>query len=205
MRGLNLDSLCYNKRMKKIVLKSQVPDRAKLEKKIANIGMEFSPAVWQSERIYWPSDFKSGMNQARLVLRTEVAETDKPAMYYLYLKRHIEDSGLDFVNMTTVGDYAEAIEIIKQLGYREAADVSRQRQTLQLDGHTVLYLDTVEGIDGAFLKLEVEMADDTVPVDVVRATLFETLNLLGLETFMMQAYAELLAGNVLQPYYLPKK
>mgnify|MGYP001051400567 FL=1 len=51
MRGLNLDSLCYNKRMKKIVLKSQVPDRAKLEKKIANIGMEFSPAVWQSERI----------------------------------------------------------------------------------------------------------------------------------------------------------
>ena len=107
--------------------------------------------------------------------------------------------------MTTVGDYAEAIEIIKQLGYREAADVSRQRQTLQLDGHTVLYLDTVEGIDGAFLKLEVEMADDTVPVDVVRATLFETLNLLGLETFMMQAYAELLAGNVLQPYYLPKK
>lgn len=205
MRGLNLDSLCYNKRMKKIVLKSQVPDRAKLEKKIANIGMEFSPAVWQSERIYWPSDFKSGMNQARLVLRTEVAETDKPATYYLYLKRHIEDSGLDFVNMTTVGDYAEAIEIIKQLGYREAADVSRQRQTLQLDGHTVLYLDTVEGIDGAFLKLEVEMADDTVPVDVVRATLFETLNLLGLETFMMQAYAELLAGNVLQPYYLPKK
>ncbi len=205
MRGLNLDSLCYNKRMKKIVLKSQVPDRAKLEKKIANIGMEFSPAVWQSERIYWPSDFKSGMNQVRLVLRTEVAETDKPATYYLYLKRHIEDSGLDFVNMTTVGDYAEAIEIIKQLGYREAADVSRQRQTLQLDGHTVLYLDTVEGIDGAFLKLEVEMADDTVPVDVVRATLFETLNLLGLETFMMQAYAELLAGNVLQPYYLPKK
>jgi predicted adenylyl cyclase CyaB len=191
--------------MKKIVLKSQVPDRAKLEKKIANIGMEFSPAVWQSERIYWPSDFKSGMNQVRLVLRTEVAETDKPATYYLYLKRHIEDSGLDFVNMTTVGDYAEAIEIIKQLGYREAADVSRQRQTLQLDGHTVLYLDTVEGIDGAFLKLEVEMADDTVPVDVVRATLFETLNLLGLETFMMQAYAELLAGNVLQPYYLPKK
>ena len=145
------------------------------------------------------------MNQVRLVLRTEVAETDKPATYYLYLKRHIEDSGLDFVNMTTVGDYAEAIEIIKQLGYREAADVSRQRQTLQLDGHTVLYLDTVEGIDGAFLKLEVEMADDTVPVDVVRATLFETLNLLGLETFMMQAYAELLAGNVLQPYYLPKK
>lgn len=205
MRGLNLDSLCYNKRMKKIVLKSQVPDRAKLEKKIANIGMEFSPAVWQSERIYWPSDFKSGMNQVRLVLRTEVAETDKPATYYLYLKRHIEDSGLDFVKMTTVGDYAEAIEIIKQLGYREAADVSRQRQTLQLDGHTVLYLDTVEGIDGAFLKLEVEMADDTVPVDVVRATLFETLNLLGLETFMIQTYAELLAGNVLQPYYLPKK
>ena len=89
------------------------------------------------------------------------------------------------------------------MGYREAADVSRQRRTLQLDGHTVLYLDTVEGIDGVFLKLEVEMLEEA-PVDAVRATLFETLSLLGLETFMMQTYAELLAGNTLQPYYLPK-
>lgn len=176
---------------------------AKLEKKMSNIGMAFSPAVWQSERIFWPSDFRPGMNQPRLVLRTEVAQTDQPATYYLYLKRHIEDSGLDFVHMTTVGDYAEAIEIVKQMGYREAADVSRQRRTLQLDGHTVLYLDTVEGIDGVFLKLEVEMTEEA-PVDAVRATLFETLSLLGLETFMMQTYAELLAGNTLQPYYLPK-
>ncbi len=189
--------------MKKVVLKSQVPDLAKLEKKMSNIGMAFSPAVWQSERIFWPSDFRPGMNQPRLVLRTEVAQTDQPATYYLYLKRHIEDSGLDFVHMTTVGDYAEAIEIVKQMGYREAADVSRQRRTLQLDGHTVLYLDTVEGIDGVFLKLEVEMTEEA-PVDAVRATLFETLSLLGLETFMMQTYAELLAGNTLQPYYLPK-
>lgn len=176
---------------------------AKLEKKMSNIGMAFSLAVWQSERIFWPSDFRPGMNQPRLVLRTEVAQTDQPATYYLYLKRHIEDSGLDFVHMTTVGDYAEAIEIVKQMGYREAADVSRQRRTLQLDGHTVLYLDTVEGIDGVFLKLEVEMLEEA-PVDAVRATLFETLSLLGLETFMMQTYAELLAGNTLQPYYLPK-
>lgn len=189
--------------MKKVVLKSQVPDLAKLEKKMSNIGMAFSPAVWQSERIFWPSDFRPGMNQPRLVLRTEVAQTDQPATYYLYLKRHIEDSGLDFVHMTTVGDYAEAIEIVKQMGYREAADVSRQRRTLQLNGHTVLYLDTVEGIDGVFLKLEVEMLEEA-PVDAVRATLFETLSLLGLETFMMQTYAELLAGNTLQPYYLPK-
>ena len=102
------------------------------------------------------------------------------------------------------------IQIVLDLGafsVEKAVVIRHKRQGIvaQLDGHTVLYLDTVEGIDGAFLKLEVEMADDTVPVDVVRATLFETLNLLGLETFMMQAYAELLAGNVLQPYYLPKK
>jgi len=189
--------------MKKVVLKSQVSDLAKLEKKMSNIGMAFSPAVWQSERIFWPSDFRPGMNQPRLVLRTEVAQTDQPATYYLYLKRHIEDSGLDFVHMTTVGDYAEAIEIVKQMGYREAADVSRQRRTLQLDGYTVLYLDTVEGIDGVFLKLEAEMTEEA-PLDAVRATLFETLSLLGLETFMMQTYSELLAGNTLQPYYLPK-
>lgn len=191
--------------MKKIVLKTQVADRAKLAEKLAKIGMEFAPAVWQSERIFWSNEFRPGTNQARMVLRTEVAETDQPALYCLYLKRHIEDSGLDYVYMTTVGDYTEAIEMVKQLGYREAAEVSRQRQTLVLDGHTTLYLDTVEGIEGAFLKLEVELTDEAVPVNAVRATLFETLRLLGFETFMMQTYAELLSGAALQPYYLPQK
>lgn len=189
--------------MKKVVLKSQVADLDKLNRKLENIGMEFEPAVWQHERIYWASDFRPNMNYPRLVLRTEVAKTDQPANYYLYLKRHIEDSGIDFVNMTPVENYTETTGIIHQLGYRKAAEVSRKRQELRLDEHTVMYLDTIEGIEGAFLKLEMELLGET-PVETVRATLFETLRLLGIETFMMQTYAEVLAGHTLQPYFLPE-
>ena len=189
--------------MKKIVLKSQVADQARLEQKLADIGSEFAPAVWQHERIYWPSDFKPGMNQPRMILRTEVTDTDQPANYRLFLKRHIEDSGVDYVNSTQVADYTEMTGIIHQLGFRKAAEISRQRRELRLDAQTVLYLDTIEGVDGSFLKIEIESLNDE-PVEVVRRTLFATLRLLGLETFVTQTYAEMLNG-VIQPYYLPEE
>lgn len=189
--------------MKKIVLKSQVADRAELERKMSDIGSEFSEAVWQHERIYWPNDFKPGMNQPRMILRTEVAEADQPANYRLFLKRHIEDSGVDFVNSTQVADYTEMTGIIHQLGFRKAAEISRQRRELRLDAQTVLYLDTIEGVDGDFLKIEVELLNDE-SVEATRKTLFSTLRLLELETFVTQTYAEMLNG-VIQPYYLPEE
>ena len=43
------------------------------------------------------------MNYPRLVMRTEVRTTAQPAEYFMYLKRHIEDSGVDCVNFTRVG------------------------------------------------------------------------------------------------------
>lgn len=189
--------------MKKLILKSQVADVAKLEQKLANIGSEFSAAVWQHERIYWPSDFKPGMNQPRMILRTEVTEADQPANYRLFLKRHIEDSGVDWTNSTQVADYTEATGIIHQLGFRKAAEISRQRRELRLDAQTVLYLDTIEGVDGSFLKIEIKVLKDE-SVEAVRAVLFSTLRLLGLETFVTQTYAEMLNG-VIQPYYLPEE
>ncbi len=36
------------------------------------------------------------MNYPRLVMRTEVRTTAQPAEYFMYLKRHIEDSGVDY-------------------------------------------------------------------------------------------------------------
>lgn len=188
--------------MKKVVLKSQVKNLAKLEKKLASIGSEFSPAVWQHERIYWLSDFKPGTNQPRMILRTEVVQPDQPAQYYLILKRHIEDSGVDWVNSTRVGDYTEATGIVHQLGFRKAAEVSRQRRELRLDARTVIFLDTIEGVEGSFLKLEIELLGKE-SVESTQAVLFDTLRLLGLDTFLMQTYAEMLNG-VTQPYFLPE-
>ncbi len=191
--------------MRKLIVKSQLVDRAKFDRKLANIGMVLSPAIWQHERVYVAHDYRPRMNYPRLMLRTEVAATDQPARYALRLKRHIEDSGdsgVDWVNSTLVADYTEATMMIHQLGYRKMTEVSRQRQELILDERTVIYLDTLEGVPQPFLKIEAELTDE-MSVEAVRKELFTTLDLLGQETFLMQTYAELMTEQM-QPYYLPK-
>lgn len=164
--------------------------------------MELSPVIWQHERIYLPHDYRPAMNFPRLVMRTEVKTTEQPATYAMYLKRHIEDSGVDWVNYTQVKDYTEASGIVHQLGFRKVAEVSRQRQELRLDERTVVYVDTVDGIDGQFIKLEAEL-DENESVDVLRADLFTILMMLGQETFVMQPYFDLVQ-NVEQPYLIPR-
>lgn len=189
--------------MKKLIVKSQLPDRVAFDRQLANIGMELSPVIWQHERVYLPSDYRPAMNFPRLVMRTEVRTTEQPAIYSMYLKRHIEDSGVDWVNFTEVKNYTEATGIIHQLGFRKVAEVSRQRQELWLDDKTVIYLDKVEGLDGYFLKLEAELIDDE-PIDLLRRDLFNILHMLGQETFVMQTYFSLFSEQI-QPYFLPEE
>lgn len=189
--------------MKKLIVKSKLLDREKFDQQIAGIGMELSPVIWQHERVYLPHDYRPAMNYPRMVMRTEVRATDQPATYSMYLKRHIEDSGLDWVNATEVKDYTEASGIIHQLGFRKVAEVSRQRQELDLDERTVIYLDKVEGLDGSYIKIEAEMDDDE-SVDALRVDLFTILSMLGQETFTMQPYFELVQKGD-EPYLIPKQ
>lgn len=189
--------------MKKLIVKTQLADPERFNNRAERIGLEFSPTIWQHERIYAASDYRRGMNQPRLVLRTEVRSTDQPAQYYLYLKRHIEDSGVDVVNFTPVGDYTEATGIVHQLGFRKIAEISRQRREKILDAQTALYLDIVEGLNGMFLKAEAGL-EDGVPVEALRKELFRTLELFGQKTFVLQTYADLMTEQM-QPYYLPGK
>ncbi len=188
--------------MKKLIIKCQLIDRADFERRAAEIGLEFGPTIWQHERIYVPSDYRPNMNHPRMILRTEVRQTNQPANYTMFLKRHIEDSGVDIVHKTAVGDYTEATEMIHQLGFRKAAEVSRQRQELALDEHTKMCLDIVEGLAGSFLKIEAELAEN-VAVEALRREVFRTLELFGQETFIMQTYADLMTEQM-QPYYLPE-
>ncbi len=189
--------------MKKLIVKSQLLDRAAFDHRIASIGLELSPVIWQHERVYLPSDYRPAMNFPRLVMRTEVRATDQPAVYAMYLKRHIEDSGVDWVNYTEVKDYTEASGMIHQLGFRKVAEISRQRQELWLDDKTVIYIDKVEGLEGQYIKLEAELIDGE-PVDLLRRDLFSVLQMLGQTTFTMQAYFDLLGGQE-QPYYIPEE
>lgn len=180
--------------MKKLIVKSALRSLPALEEQLGNIGMEFSPVVWQHERIYVPHDFKPKMNLPRMMMRTEVVATDQPANYYLYLKRHIEDSGVDWVHATPIGNYTEMSGIIHQLGFRKMAEMSRQRRALWIDRQTVIYLDKVEGLEDYYLKIEAELGDDD-SVEALWKDLLNMLAMLGQESFTMQTYAELLANE----------
>lgn len=179
--------------MKKLIVKSALQDVPALEEQLALIDMKFSPEVWQHERIYVPRDFQPGQNMPRLMLRTEVVAPNQPANYYLLLKRHIEDSGVDWINVTPVGNYTETSGMIHQLGFRKMAEMSRQRRALWIDKQTVLYLDKIEGLDGHYLKLEAEIGEQEA-VEAVWRDLLNMLMMLGQESFTMQTYAELLSG-----------
>lgn len=161
------------------------------EQKLSRMGYEFSLVVWQHERVYLPSDFRPNMNYPRLVMRTEVRATEQPATYTMFLKRHIEDSGVDVIHDTRVENYTEATAMIHQLGFRKAAEISRRRQETRLDDKTVLYIDEVDGIIGVFLKIEAEVVEGEA-VDALRRDLFGLLRALGQDRFLMQAYYNLM-------------
>ena len=189
--------------MKKLIVKSQVANLERLMLKMTGIGADFSPVIWQHERVYLPHDYRPAMNYPRLVMRTEVRATNQPAIYSMYLKRHIEDSGVDWLNYTEVKDYTEASGMIHQLGFRKVAEVSRQRQELWLDDKMVIYVDKVEGLDNYYIKLEAELMEGE-SVDMLRRDLFGILQMLGQETFIMQAYFDLMQ-NQEQPYFIPEE
>ena len=118
--------------MKKIIVKCKLDDPTRFEDKITKINMDFSPVFWLHDRVYAPKEYKRGMNFPRLVMRTEVRATDKPAEYSLILRRHIEDSRVDVIENTIIKNYEEMVKIIFQLGFKQIAEVSRQRQELKV-------------------------------------------------------------------------
>ncbi len=188
--------------MRKMIVKSQLADRAAFEEQLAGIGMKLSPVRWQHERVYVPRDFRPQTNQPRMVMRTEMRAVNRPPQYAMYLKRHIEDSGLDFVHVTPVENYLGATGIIHQLGFRKLAEVSRQRREVRLDEKMVIYVDAVERLDGEFIKIEADLAEDET-VGNLKESLFRTLKMLGIEMVVFQTYAEMIESNLIQPYYLP--
>lgn len=188
--------------MRKLIVKTRLLDLNRFYEQLAGIGTEMSPVIWQHERVYLPHNYQAERNLPRLVMRTEVKQTNQPAQYSMYLKRHIEDSGVDWVNYTSVGDYVEASGIIHQLGFKKTAEISRQRQEMWLDDQTVVYVDTVEGIEGSFLKIEAILNEED-SVEALRKDLFAILKLLGLTTFTMQSYFELLHGAV-EEFLIPE-
>lgn len=176
--------------MKKIILKAKLKSRDEFEDKLNDIDMEFGAIYWQHDRVYVPRGFKRGMNLPRLVMRTDLKAVDEPPKYYLILRRHIEDSGVDIVEKTPVEDYASAVNTILQLGFKQVSEVSRRRQTLEMGEGTIIHLDEIDGKNEAYAKIE-SVLNQTDSVESVRTDLEKTFETLGESDFVDFPYAEL--------------
>ena len=176
--------------MKKVILKCKLVSRDKFEKKLSDIDLDFSAIYWQHDRVYVPRGYKRGMNLPRLIMRTEMKAVDKPPKYSLILRRHIEDSGVDVVEETPIKDYENTVNIILQLGFKPAGEVSRRRQELKMGEGTYIYLDKIDGKAGSYAKIETVLNQND-SVAEVQADLKKTFETLGESNFVDKTYFEL--------------
>ncbi|MBR2726185.1 hypothetical protein IKE87_02880 [Candidatus Saccharibacteria bacterium] len=176
--------------MKRVILKCRLKSRDAFEEKLSDIDLDFSPIYWLHDRIYIPKNYRPHSNFPRLIMRTEMKAVDKPPKYYLILKRHIEDSGVDIVETTIVQDYESVVRIIFQLGFKLASEISRRRQDLVMGQGTNIYLDKLERDPHYYAKIESNL-DEGDSVTEARDDLRKTFATLGESNYIDSAYFEL--------------
>lgn len=178
--------------MKQVIVKVKLKDPDDFEKKLSDIDLDFSPIYWQHDRVYAPRGFKHASNLPRLTMRTEMHSTDEPAHYYLMLRRHIEDSGIDVVEKTTITDYENMVNIILQLGFKPIGETSRRRQEIDMGNDTYIYLDRIDGEEesSAYAKIETLLKENDSAVDAL-TDLKKTLAVFGETDIVDLPYGEL--------------
>lgn len=176
--------------MKKVIIKCKLSNHEAFKKKLSDIELHFSPVYWQHDRIYVPKNYQPHSNFPRLIMRTEMKAVDKPAKYYYILKRHIEDSGVDIIESTSVTDYEKLVNIILQLGFKPLAEVSRRREELRMDEGNLIFIDKVDNLPGYYAKIESNLSDKD-SVFEARSDLEKTFRTLGESNFVESAYFEM--------------
>lgn len=176
--------------MKMAIVKCRLKDRENFERKLSDIELDFSPIYWQHDRVYVPRGYKHGANLPRLILRTEMKAVDDTPVYSLILKRHIEDSGVDVVERMGTMDYQSAVNVILQLGFKLADEISRRRQELSLGDGDMVYLDEIDGANAVYAKIESQIAEGDTVAEAIE-DLRKTFRVLGENDYVETAYFEL--------------
>lgn len=176
--------------MKKVIVKCRLHGKDDFRQKLSEIGLEFGEIYYLHDRIYIPREYQRGANYPRLDMRTIMTAVNQQPKYLLILKRHIEDSGVDIIDQTEVGDYAEAVNIIHQLGFKKVSEVSRQRQELRMS-ELVIYLDKVENLPGYYAKMEAPLLENESPLSV-REDFEKTFAVFGQKDLTRQTFTELM-------------
>ena len=164
--------------MKKVIIKCKLEKPERFIRNLDGEGLVLEKTFWQHDRVYVPRGYQKQSNYPRMILRTEVYDTRRPARYELVLKRHIEDSGVDYVDASGVDNYMGVANMVTQLGFVLKAEVSRRRQEIVISKETVLYIDEVDGVMGKYLKIETAL-NGKEKVGMVREDLRRTVQTLG--------------------------
>ena len=184
--------------MKRVTVKVQVKDPQELEQRMREISLEFEPVLYQHDRVYVQRGYKRGMNLPRFIMRTEMTAVDKPAVYKLILKRHIEDSGIEITDRSVVRDYTEVVNMLQQLGFVLTREISRRRKRIKLSETSRIYYDMIDGLNTPYLKIETALEEGD-KVSEVMADLKRTLKLFRLDKgkISQESYFELLNKNAI--------
>lgn len=178
--------------MKKIILKVKVDNPKKFAKTMADLEFNLSKPYWMHDRVYVPRNYKRGINLPRLIMRTEMRKPGESAKYSLILKRHIEDSGIDVSEITSINDYSEMVNIILQLGFERLSEVAKTRQKADLGDNVMLYFDKIDDkADGDyFAKIEAPLLEG-VSAEMTKKDLKKIMILLDEENCIEKSYAEM--------------
>lgn len=167
--------------MKRLILKLPLNNRFDLINRLSDIGFIFGKPYYQHDRVFVPREYQKDHNYPRITLRTEIRDESKPPVYKLSLRRHINDSGIDIIEMTPILDYVAAANLITQLGFTLHSEISRRRRALELSKSLRMYLDNIDGLTGEYLKFESDLLPSD-KVSAVRKDLEATLVTLGQPT-----------------------
>ncbi|MDO4871868.1 MAG: CYTH domain-containing protein [bacterium] len=164
--------------MKRVIVKAKVEDKISLIKNIQATGHDFGKVIFQNDRIFLPRGYQPSRNLPKLMVRTEIIDPKRKPWFQLIQKRHLREENVDLVNETPVLNYTETAHIVQQLGFEFKAEVTRNRQKLQVED-TIFYLDDVEGL-GTYIKVEKELSKNE-NIEEVRNELWNILEVLGID------------------------
>ena len=168
--------------MMEIEVKVPLPDLAKVERRVSELGgRDFGRSIQVDEYYSHPSrDF--AITDEALRLRTE---NDLTVITYKGPKLDWETKTREEFEVS-IANRATMASILDRLGFKPVIKISKKRQVYGLKGVTVCF-DSVVGL-GDFIELEVDSED----VEQGKSAIFSLMNEIGVSGNERRSYLELL-------------
>ncbi len=155
---------------REIEVKAKVRNSTKLEKKLGELGCQFSSPITQIDRIFLPHGTRIPAGKGVNVLRLR-QEADR----VLFTLKQVHGNQLDKIEKEfIVSDAQQALETILLLGFDESVMVEKTRRKCRYKEYEIC-LDSVKDL-GEFIEVEKISSGET---EIVQDELFTFLESLG--------------------------